>query len=49
MVSITNAINSTLTISQKGKKKKEIKKTAVSKTQIIQSEDETLVASLHHN
>ena len=40
MASITNALNSTLTISQKGKKKKERKTAAASKTQIIQPEDE---------
>lgn len=40
MACITNALNSTLTISQKGKKKKEIKKAAASKTQIIRPEDE---------
>ena len=41
MACITNALNSTLTISQKGKKKKKERKTAAaSKTQIIQPEDE---------
>ena len=40
MVSITNVLNSSLTISQKEKNKNEIKKAVSSKTHIIQPEDE---------
>ena len=39
MISITNAHNSALRMSQKGKKKNEIKKATSSKAQIIQPED----------